>query len=176
MGGSIALHSEPGRGSTFSVELPVTPAPAPGVPSLPERHLARYRGPRRRVLVVDDVPANRSLLVDFLGEAGFDIAEAPDGSAALHAVDTFRPDLVVVDSVMPVMDGLEFTRRLRAQPKSAALPIVAVSASASEAHRRECLQAGVNTFLGKPVQLSQLLAAIAEHLRLEWAGGRETGP
>jgi CheY-like chemotaxis protein len=55
------------------------------------------------------------------------------------------------------------------------LPIVAVSASASEAHRRECLQAGVNSFLGKPVQLSQLLAAIAEHLHLEWASGQDRG-
>lgn len=174
MGGSITLDSEPGRGCKFAVELPVTAVAAPAAPSLPERHLARYRGPRRRVLVVDDVPANRSLLVDFLAEAGFDIAEAPDGAAALRAVDTFRPDLVVVDSVMPVMDGLEFTRRLRAQSRSAALPIVAVSASASEAHRRECLQAGVNSFLGKPVQLSQLLAAIAEHLRLEWASGQDT--
>jgi PAS domain S-box-containing protein len=168
MGGSISLHSEPGRGSTFSVELPVTPVAAPRAPSLPERHVARYRGPRRRVLVVDDVPANRALLVDFLGEAGFEIAEASDGAAGLRAVDAFRPELVVVDSVMPVMDGLEFTRRLRAQPESARLPIIAISASATEAHRRECLQAGVNSFLSKPVQLSQLLAAIAGSLRLEW--------
>jgi CheY-like chemotaxis protein len=81
----------------------------------------------------------------------------------------------VVDSVMPVMDGLELTRRLRAQPESATLPIIAISASATEGHRRECLQAGVNTFLSKPVQLAQLLAAIAEHLRLEWASGQEDG-
>ena len=171
MGGSIALRSEPGHGCTFSVELPVTTTAAPGAPAPPERHLTRYRGPRRRVLVVDDVPANRTLLADFLGDAGFDIAEAPDGAVALRAVDTFRPDLVVVDSVMPVMDGLELTRRLRAQPESARLPIIAISASATEGHRRECLQAGVNTFLSKPVQLAQLLAAIAEHLRLEWASG-----
>ncbi|HSW03954.1 AAA family ATPase [Aquabacterium sp.] len=168
MGGAIALHSAPGRGCTFSVELSVMSADALGTPSLPEPHLARYRGPRRRVLVVDDVPANRALLVDFLGGAGFDIAEAINGADALRAVAAFRPDLVVVDSVMPVMDGLEFTRRLRAQPDSAGLPIIAISASATEAHRRECVEAGVNSFLSKPVQLSQLLAAIAEYLRLEW--------
>jgi signal transduction histidine kinase len=168
MGGQVQVSSEHGRGTRFRVELPLPLAqpaqPAPGGLS----GMARYQGPRRRVLVADDVAENRALMVDFLTEAGFEVAQATDGSELLAAARRFRPDLIVMDSVMPSVDGLEATRRLRRAADLAAIPVIAVSASASAEHRAACLQSGVNVFLPKPVSLETLRAHIAEQLGLRW--------
>jgi len=170
MGGQIRVNSEFGRGTRFRVELPLPlaqPQPAeaaarkaPGV--------LRYQGPPRRVLVVDDVAENRALMCDFLTKAGFQVAQANDGSELLEAARRFRPDLIVMDSVMPTVDGLEATRRLRRDADLAAVPVIAVSASASAEHRAACLQAGVNVFLTKPVSLETLRAHIGDRLGLQW--------
>jgi signal transduction histidine kinase len=168
MGGHVRVSSEPGRGTRFRVELPLPVAQPAG--SVPRKTpgVARYQGPRRRVLVVDDVVANRTLMCDFLGNAGFEVAQASDGSELLAAARSFRPDLVLMDSVMPSVDGLEATRRLRRDADLGAVPVIAVSASATAEHRAACLQAGVNVFLTKPVSLQALQAQIGEQLGLQW--------
>ncbi|MEO6279594.1 response regulator [Roseateles sp.] len=168
MGGQVQVSSEFGRGTRFRVELqlplaqPAQAAPqrAPGV--------ARYQGPARRVLVVDDVAANRALLCDFLSKAGFNVAQVGDGSELLAAARRFRPDLILMDSVMPSMDGVEATRRLRMDADLNAVPVIAISASATAEHRAACMQAGVNVFLTKPVSLQTLQTHIGEQLGLQW--------
>ncbi|WP_280151845.1 response regulator [Piscinibacter sp. XHJ-5] len=166
MGGQVQVSSELGRGSRFGVELPlpvVEPAEA-AVRKAPT--VVRHRGPPRRVLVVDDVAANRALMWDFLTNAGFEVAQASDGNQMLVVARIFRPDLIVMDSVMPSVDGVEATRRLRRDAEFAAVPVIAVSASATAEHRVACLQAGVNVFLTKPVSLETLQAHIGEQLGL----------
>lgn len=168
MGGQVQVSSEFGRGTRFRVDLPLpvvqpaesTPRKVPGA--------ARYHGPPRRVLVVDDVAANRALLCDFLANAGFEVAQASDGSELLAAARDFRPDLILMDSVMPSMDGMEATRRLRQAADVATVPVIAISASATAEHRSACLQAGVNVFLTKPVSLEELQAHIGQQLGLQW--------
>jgi CheY-like chemotaxis protein len=93
--------------------------------------------------------------------------EASDGSELVAAAKKFRPDVIVMDSIMPV-DGVDATRQLRREADLAAIPVIAVSASASAEHRTACLQAGVNVFLPKPVSLEALQAHIGEQLGLQW--------
>ena len=168
MGGQLQVSSEFGRGTRFRVELPLTlaqpmHAAAPKVPAA-----MRYQGPPKRVLVVDDVAVNRALMCDFLVAAGFEVAEASDGGEMLATASTFRPHLILMDSVMPSLDGVEATRRLRRDADFAAVPVIVVSASATAEHRADCLQAGVDVFLTKPVSLEALQAHIGEQLGLSW--------
>ena len=115
-----------------------------------------------------DVAENRTRLCDFLTNAGVEVAQASEGGQMLAAARSFRPDLILMDSVMPTVDGVEATRRLRRDADLAVIPVIAVSASASAEHRAACLQAGVNVFLPKPVSLEALQAHIGEQLGLQW--------
>jgi signal transduction histidine kinase len=168
MGGQIQVSSELGGGTWFSLTLPLPLARLEAAGTRTSPGVARYQGRQRRVLVVDDSPANRALMCDFLTSAGFKVAQAKDGRELLAFAGVFRPDLVLLDSVMPSLDGMEATRRLRRDPNLGAVPVIAVSASAGAEHRAACLQAGVNVFLAKPVSLEALRARIGEQLNLHW--------
>jgi signal transduction histidine kinase len=176
MGGKVQVSSEPGRGTCFRVELPlVVTQPAQAAPRQPSGTV-RYQGPTRRVLVVDDVAENRALLCDFLTGTGFQVAQASNGSEMLEMARGFRPDLILMDSVMPVLDGVEAARQLRRDADLSGVPVIAISAAATTDHRAACLLAGVNVFLTKPVSLETLRAHIGEQLGLQWiesASGRD---
>ena len=168
MGGKVQVSSEPGQGTCFRVELPlVVTQPAQAAPR-PPSGTVRYQGPTRRVLVVDDVAENRALLCDFLTGAGFQVAQASNGSEMLEMARGFRPDLILMDSVMPVLDGVEAARQLRRDADLSGVPVIAISAAATTDHRAACLLAGVNVFLTKPVSLETLRAHIGEQLGLQW--------
>jgi CheY-like chemotaxis protein len=168
MGGDIQVRSGPGEGSVFSFELDLPTA-------LPHAALATYRGtptgyegPRKRVLVVDDVPQNRAMMFEALSSLGFDVISAGDGETGIDLAVTARPDLVVMDAMMPVMDGCEATRRLRRLPALADLPIIATSASATQDVESRCLAAGANAFISKPIEHDALVAALKRLLDLTW--------
>ncbi len=170
MGGDIHVESQAGLGSRFWFDLDLST----GLLEARSETLAHpaavtgYHGARKTLLVVDDVEANRRLLVDFLSPLGFNVVEADSGEACLRVAPVLRPDLIAMDSVMPSMDGLEATRRLRLLPTLESVPIIAVSASASAADQQRCLAGGLNAFLPKPVDLEQLLLEIGRLLRLKW--------
>ncbi|MCX4151394.1 MULTISPECIES: ATP-binding protein [Paraburkholderia] len=168
MGGEFHVESRRGAGSAFSFELnvPVVAPQAVVVPS--EWTVSGYKGPRKTILVVDDVAANRAVAVDMLGQLGFDVVEAVNGFEALEKAKALRPALILMDVLMPGMDGLEATRRLREMPEFGDLPIVAVSAGASGSDAAKSLAAGANAFLSKPVDLSRLLSQVAALLNIEW--------
>jgi CheY-like chemotaxis protein len=169
MGGDIHIVSRRGAGSTFSFELNV-PVVAPlAVDTAPEWAVSGYKGPRKSVLVVDDVMENRAVAVNMLGQIGFETAEAVNGLDALEKIQALRPALVLMDIVMPGMDGLEVTRRLRQMQAFRDLPIIAISASASGSDAAKSLAAGANAFLPKPVDYRALLSQIAKLLDLEWS-------
>ncbi|HLP01909.1 MAG TPA: ATP-binding protein, partial [Opitutaceae bacterium] len=175
MGGEITVESSPGAGSRFSfaVELP----PALGTPPAgTEKIPTGYRGPRRRVLVVDDEAVNREVLRALLAPLGFLVDEAETAEAALAQVAAHAPDLVLMDLRLRGLDGLAATRRLRALPHGAALRIIAISASVFPLDRAQALEAGCDEFEPKPFRAASLLAAIGRLLNLEWTTADSAAP
>jgi signal transduction histidine kinase/DNA-binding NarL/FixJ family response regulator len=168
MRGDIRVESVLGQGSVFSFEIRV-PVKEAAAPTQREQSVPiGYDAPRRTLLVADDVLQNRAMLVDLLGSMGFDILEATDGREALDQATAKKPDLIIMDVMMPVIDGLEATRRIRQLPSAREVPIVAVSASASSSDRIRCMEAGVNAFLTKPIDQGLLLKHIGDFLGLSW--------
>ncbi|WP_372528417.1 PAS domain-containing hybrid sensor histidine kinase/response regulator, partial [Piscinibacter sp.] len=168
MGGDIAFDSTPNVGSRFWFELALPSAEGEAAALPPGRPATGYRGPRKTVLIVDDVADNRRLLANYLEPLGFAVKQAPDGRAALEQAGVAPPDLILMDSVMPVVNGLEATRLLRAHKALRQVPIIAISANASQSDRDRSLALGVDAFMEKPIDFDELLAHIAALLKLTW--------
>jgi PAS domain S-box-containing protein len=172
MSSDIHVTSQIGVGSTFWFELEV-PVIETGMTALPERFVTGYAGPRKKVLVVDDVAENRAMAVDMVSQLGFAVVEAVNGFDALVKARARRPDWILMDLVMPGLDGLEATRRLRQLPGLGEVPIIVMSASVSGSDEQKSLAAGANAFLPKPIDLDQLLTQIAALLKLSWTDDYE---
>jgi CheY-like chemotaxis protein len=168
MGGDIEVESRLGEGSAFWFELDLPVVQAHSAPASSETVITGYEGPRRNILVVDDVPANRMVLGDMLRPLGFEMAEAASGREGLEKAQSLRPDLILMDSVMPETDGLEATRRLRNLPGVGEVAIIAISANASGGNEATAIAAGADAFISKPIDRSALLAQIGELLQLQW--------
>lgn len=116
------------------------------------------------VLVVDDEPGTRELLRFMLEFAGYVVYQAEDGLDALEKVKQLQPDVVLLDVMMPKMDGLEVCRHLRAEAATAELPVIMVSAKIQVEAIREGLDVGANRYLTKPIARASLLETIREVL------------
>ena len=166
MDGDIAISSRLGAGSIFhfTLLLPIATgdvaAPLPGLP------VVAYQGPRKRILVVDDIAANREMLSDMLGGLGFEIYLAVNGEDGVAQAQQLRPDLILMDIVMPVMNGLDATRKIREIPETQSIPVIAISASVTSEDEQKSLDAGVNFFMKKPVQQEILVHKMNEYLKV----------
>ncbi len=168
MGSDIRVSSQFGLGSVFSFELTVPLADAAIAARPPRRRLSGYQGPVKKLLIVDDVEANRAMLADLLSGLGFAILEAADGQEGLEQAQAAWPHLILMDIMMPVMDGLEATRRIRRNPDLMQVPIIAVSASATPEDLEDSMAAGANAFMTKPIDQDDLLLQIGRFLGLVW--------
>lgn len=117
-----------------------------------------------RVLLVEDNEMNRDMLSRRLSRKGFEVSVALDGAAALEAAAVDLPDLILMDMSLPVMDGWEATRRIKADAATAAIPVIGLTAHAMEGDREKCLAAGCDDYDTKPVDLPRLLEKMRNQL------------
>lgn len=165
MDGKLTATSEPGKGSTFTLRLPLFPAEqAESVQPL-RRVLGVSDGqPRWRVLVVEDKVDNQRLLEQLLQRVGFEVRLAGNGQEALAAFESWHPDFIWMDMRMPVMDGYEATRRIRALPEGRLVKIAALTASAFREDRDGIIAAGCDDVLAKPLDEDKLFDIMARLL------------
>ena len=168
MSGTLDVISEPGKGTTFTILLAVRQSSTAAASQARIATVTGYEGPRRKILVVDDHAANREVLAKFLRPLGFEVIEAADGSAALATALDEAPDLVLLDLVMPGLDGFEVMRRVRAAKGQRGPKLVAVSANAFADAQRQGRAAGGDAFVAKPVDFDGLLDVLGRLLELRW--------
>ncbi len=121
---------------------------------------------RRVVLLAEDNPANRDLISEFLKDTDLELAYAENGRQSLQMAKEIKPDLVLMDLAMPEMDGLQAIRRMRADPVTDGLPVIALTAAVMKADREECLQAGFNDYLTKPFAREELVRSIRRFVKI----------
>jgi CheY-like chemotaxis protein/anti-sigma regulatory factor (Ser/Thr protein kinase) len=167
MGGDVTVTSNPGKGSKFLLEVPIERG---------DSGLAVKRGaPRRviglragqeapRILVVDDQFENRDWLMKLLSAIGFSVRGADNGDAAIRSWQEWGPRLILMDVHMPVMDGLEATRSIKADPRGKETLVIALTASAMDHDRRTVFQSGADGFISKPCREDDLLEKIRAFL------------
>jgi CheY-like chemotaxis protein len=170
MGGDIKLSSNPGRGATFYFEIPIAlegTAPFPGKET-PRRVIGLKGSKVPKVLVVDDEPNNRGWLKRLLESVGFTVQESVNGAEAIRVWKQWNPQLILMDMRMPVMDGMEATKRIRSIESGQPTIILALTASALEENRLAALESGVDDFLSKPCVEEELFEKTRIHLGLSY--------
>lgn len=175
MRGQLQVQSVEGKGSTFWFTVNVSEAAWDAkLTKIDKLNVAGYvsritKGNQSlKALIVDDQQENRIVLRELFEALKFEIEEATDGYDALRQLETFEPDLILVDLVMPEMDGYELTRQIRQIDALDDSIIIATSANVFEETRLQSLTAGCDDFISKPFQISEILAKLQQHLQLEW--------
>ncbi|MEQ1634433.1 MAG: response regulator, partial [Planctomycetota bacterium] len=159
MGGTIGVESVLGAGSNFWLEIPIVlPTAAAGPTDLAGETQGSVRPLAAHVLVVEDNPVNQHLATRFLQSLGCKVAIANNGVEAVHEVEKGAFDLVLMDCMMPEMDGYEATRAIRRLESASGrhTPIVALTANAMPDDRKSCLAAGMDDYLAKPFRRTDL--------------------
>ncbi len=177
MGGTLEVESTPGQGTHFWFSISLSPIAQPSIaPSkIRQRIIGLNNGPKR-VLVIDDKWENRSVLTKLLNYEGLTIFEASNGKEGIEVAKSQSPDVIFMDLVMPVLDGISATKALRAMPDFTNTVIIALSASVFDRSRQESLKVGCNEFLSKPIREQELLQALEHHAGFEWKYEEELSP
>jgi PAS domain S-box-containing protein len=173
-GGGVSVESQVDRGSRFTVSLPWSQliqsngSPGDGKPAEANQPAKienlKHRDAQPRILLAEDNEDNINLFQDYLQVQGFQVVVARNGSEAIERAQGEQPDLILMDLQMPGMDGLEATRRLRANSAFAQTPIITLTALAMPGDRERCLAAGATEYLSKPVNLGLLVKTINAYL------------
>ncbi len=173
MGGDISVSSQVGRGTSFKFDIQVELADLVEIENRKSKIQNRVLGlePNQlsyRILVVDDNFENRTLLCKLLERVGFTVQEAINGEQAVELHESWRPHLIWMDMRMPLMDGYEATKRIKATTKGQATAIIAVTASVFEEERAIVLSAGCDDFVPKPFREVEIFDKLAQHLGVRY--------
>jgi PAS domain S-box-containing protein len=178
MGGKIQVNSVLGRGTTFKIvlELPEVLMNSEMLKTDDTPHIIGYQSAENplipvsplKILVVDDKWENRSVLVNLLTPLGFEVLEASNGKEAIEKTLKTSPDLILMDLVMPLMDGFTATHQIRELSEFKEIIIIAVSASVFDFHQQKSVEAGCNDFIPKPIRAEVLLEKLQYYLNIKW--------
>ncbi|HWQ65376.1 MAG TPA: ATP-binding protein [Methanospirillum sp.] len=168
MGGSLEVHSTPGQGSSFRFEIPLVEGSGHYPASESEPTVTGYHGDRKKILIVDDNPINLNLLVSVLCPLGFDVSTAATGPEAVLMITDHPPDLLLLDLVMPGVDGVATIRLIKENPDSSRMRVIGISATVIENERRNLFVAACDEFIPKPIDITLLLKKIEVQLNINW--------
>jgi len=170
MGGNITVSSKVGKGSVFSFHVEVQDGQAETQnPVLAKRVISIREGEKpRRILVVDDKKENLQVVVTLLNMVGFETIEAVNGEDAISKFEEYHPDLILMDLRMPVMDGYEATRRIKLTEKGKQTPIIALTASTFEGHKKRIETLGIQGYISKPFRETELFGIIGKVLGINY--------
>lgn len=171
MGGDLRVESALGQGSTFTFKIQTRTVVAGAIPKpVPSRQVIGLEPgqPRYRILITEDKPENRRLLVELLEPLGFEIREAPDGQRAIEVWQEWSPDLIWMDIRMPVMNGFEATQAIKTAAGDQAPVIIALTGSAFEEDRMKAIAVGFDDFVRKPMRTSLIFEKMAERLGVRY--------
>ena len=170
MGSEIFVESTPGVGSLFRFDVNLQeiskPIKSQTLKSL--YNIVGYHGRKLKILIVDDNSDNRSVIINMLEPIGFELQSASNGQQGLEQATKFRPDLIITDLMMPVMDGFEMTQQLRKSAEFKNTIILATSARVFKSEQQKSQQSGCQDFIPKPIQVGELLEKLKDYLQLSW--------
>ncbi|MCV6637100.1 ATP-binding protein [Candidatus Albibeggiatoa sp. nov. NOAA] len=169
MEGQLQVLSEVNRGTQFTIRLHLPAANYDLIQN--ESSVAMvigYEGDTQKILIVDDKLENCLLIKNLLEPLGFTVIDAHDGKSGLEMLQQEKPDLVITDLVMPIMDGFEFTRQIKQQPEFAHIPIIVATASIFDPNEKEHFDIECDEFISKPLHADTLLELLQKQLHLVW--------
>ncbi|MCP4217400.1 MAG: response regulator [bacterium] len=168
MGGEITVKSAPGKGSVFRVIIKNVPVAAYNTIDTVTKdtfELENTTFEEATILVVDDIASNREVMREMLPKMGLKVIVSENGKIALELLEKIRPDLIFMDIKMPVMDGIEATRKIKANPDTQSIPVVALTTSSSQDTKSDVLARGFDAFVRKPFSVGELISVLLNFIK-----------